>query len=79
MTQLLSLSRDLRPYFFCLAKRNRGKKRLPPAACFLRCFVKLGGCGTRPNSPQNTWAVAVLIRPQGSSPTSLSAEALSRL
>jgi len=45
----MSLSRDLRPYFFCLAKRNRGKKRLPHTSSFAFpvLLIKQGVCGTR--------------------------------
>ncbi len=36
------LSRDTRVSFFCLAKRKKPKKRLPPTACFLRCLALMG-------------------------------------
>ena len=47
-----SLSRDWRPYFFCLAKRNRGKKRLP--RCRLYPSVLAPHMERLRNSPSKT-------------------------
>lgn len=37
----MSVSPDWRPYFFCIAKRNRGKKKLPPTA--FSCVARFNG------------------------------------
>jgi hypothetical protein len=53
----MSLSRDLRVSFFCLAKRKKPKKKLPRYRLFPSVLAPhLGGCGTRIFNPQTVLA-----------------------
>jgi hypothetical protein len=45
---MMSLSRDVRVSFFCVAKRKKPKKRLPRCRLFPSVLAPhLDGCGTR--------------------------------
>ncbi len=54
----MSLFVRQRPYFFCLSKRNRGKKTTPYSTAFgfPALLSKQGVCGTRPNRPHTPLA-----------------------
>jgi hypothetical protein len=57
VVKFLSLSRDVRVSFFCVAKRKKPKKTLPRCRLFPSVLAPhLGGCGTRAYSPQTVLA-----------------------
>jgi hypothetical protein len=58
----MSLSRDMRVSFFCLAKRKKPKKKLPRCRLFPSVLAPhLGGCGTRASSTQTVLAAFHLL------------------